>query len=243
MPFRARVRKRGEQGRHHRGGERARRRDHEKDHGPVHRLAGGPPSHHDGRDAEQDGADHDDLRVAALEPLDEELSRRPIGLGLFHELDDSGQERLARRAGDGHVERPVPVDRSREDLRTCGLVDRCRLPGDRGLVHRGAALGDRPVGGDSRTGPNDDPVTHTQGRCGHGLLDAVAKANGFIGSEGHQGCDVTRRSRARVPLEGAAQREDQNEEGTVEPLTDCGRADRGDDHEQIDVERPTLARA
>ena len=67
----------------HRGGGCARRCDNQKIMARYTDCARSP-SHHGGRDAERDGADHDDLCVAALEPLDKELGGWPIGLGLLH---------------------------------------------------------------------------------------------------------------------------------------------------------------
>ena len=214
-----------------------RRRDHEKDHGPIDRFVRGPPSRHRGNDAEQDGARHDDLRVATFEPLDEQLSLRPIGLRFLHELDDASQEGLSWCSCDGHIQPAVSVDRSRKDLRTCGLVDWRGLPRDGSLVYRGAAFGDRAIRRDSRAGPYDDSVAQAQFRRRQHLLDAVVQTHSFIRREGHEGRDVARRSRARVALEGAAQGENEDEEGAVEPLSDGCGADRGDDHQQVDVER------
>ena len=109
--------------------------------------------------------------------------------------------------------------------------------GDRGLVDVAGAVHDSSVCSDSLAGSDDDDVADRHIGC----------VNLFFGSGGGHAGGLCRGQieqalhRILCPaccdgFQGSGGGEDDDQQAAVEYLSDRGRSDRGDDHQQVDVE-------
>ena len=127
-------------------------------------------------------------------PVGEPDERRLRVLRLADQADDAGVGAV-RRAGRGpQVERPGRVDGAAAQRVTPGVLDRQRLPGERGFIQHGGIGGQRAVHGDDVARRDEQQVTGHDLVQGHGLQRSVPVAPGGARRPGQQGAQVVPRA-------------------------------------------------
>jgi hypothetical protein len=214
--------------------------DHER-HRPVERpreLAPEGDRNRDGRDGEREHAE--DVRL--FETVDEALRRRFLALGLFDHVDEAGDRRLVGPPRDLDFEAPALVYRAAEHLVAGFLRHGDGLAGQGGLVDRPLAGRDDAVERDSVAGADDEHVADGDVVDGDGDFLAVAQDLRFVRAHLDEGLDGPSRATDGVVLERVRQREQEQEHRALERGPDGERAECGDDHQQVDVDRAVAER-
>ena len=222
--------------------ERTRTRDdqqHERAIQPdVERLAG----HHERHRRDECGQYDNGRRVPGGESIDERLQRRALGLRGLHEVDDPRERGVAPAARDSNGERAMTVDRAGEHFVAFGFLDRQRFSGDRRLVHLRVPVANNAVERKLLTGADNHQCTG-----GH-ALDADQPFTGAIAHEHVAGREIDQPANGLAgavealclePLRGGEQRH--HHRGFF-VFADRHRANHGDDHQHVDVEREPLDR-
>ena len=132
---------------------------------------------------------------------------------------------------------PVPLRVPANTSSPGCLRDRQRFAGDGGLVDLAGAVEDPAVGADPLAGTDQDDVTDREFGGGDRLLAAVGgQPGGGGGREVEQAAHRVGGAGGGQRLQRAGGGEDDDQQGAVHHLPDRGRADRGDDHQQVDVQ-------
>ena len=230
--------------------DRDRRRDDERaraGHDQQHERAIEPhlewlAEREDRHDRHSERQDHHRRRVPGREAIDELLQRRPLGLRGLDEVHDAGERGIGAASRHRDGQRAVAVDGAREDFVTLELFDRQRLAGDRRLVHVRAAGPDDAVERDLFSRLDD----HQRARVD--LLDVDVPLAAIVANE-HFGRREVEQPANRLPgaiealrFEPLRRREQRHDHRRLLELADRDRADHGDDHQHVDVERTSLDR-
>ncbi len=124
------------------------------------------------------------------------------------------------------------------------LLDGQRFAGDGSLVHAADALDDDAVDGNAFAGADDDAVADDElfDFDQHGVGAAFAE-RGF-GPQFHQRGDGGAAAfDAPFPASVLRKRKEEEEHRALEGVVDVGGAERGEDHEQVDIDRAGEKRA
>jgi hypothetical protein len=207
---------------------------HEPAIDPRHRRAPADERRH-GRDERRQH--DDDGRVDAREAIDEGLRRRALGLRGLDQVDDARKRRVADQPGGLHLDGAVPVDGAGEHLVARPLVHRQRLPGNRRLIDVARAGCDATIERDLLARTHAQALTEHNLVHGYAHLGAVAEDGGLGRREVHQGADGVARAVHAVRLEMLREREEKDHCRGFRPLPDGDRADDGNRHQDVHVER------
>ena len=232
------VGNRAQDRRRHGDDQRARAGNHQQRHGTVEcRLEGLVEDEHRHDDGQR-GHDDDAQRVLLLELVQEALRRGLLLLGVFHQLDDARQRALAGQASNLDVQRARLVERPLEDRAAGRDIHRYRLAGDGGLVYAGLATRDHAVDGQPLARFDDYHVAQPQVFDLDQHLQLAAAHQRFLGAQFDQRLDGAAAASQRIVLQGVAQREEEEQDRALAPVTDDGRADGRQHHQQVDVDDP-----
>ena len=222
--------------------------DRDRDHqrtgrgGDEHRRGAqgpfGPVAAHRATDEEDGGAEGEHRGgVDAGEALHELLAPALLLLGFADEVDHSGQGVGGGGGGRFGDEGPVAVGGPGDDGVAGGFVDGDRLAGDGGLVDRGAAVDDGPVGGDVLAGPDQEPVADRDGVDVHVAFGAIGCDDGDgAGGEVQQLADRVAGAVLGELLKGLTDRVQERQRGRLRPRAERPRDHRGDGHQQLDAD-------
>ena len=211
--------------------------DHQQGDGAVEGVVAGLVAEIHEREEGQDRTGDDRDGVAAFEAVGEALGAALLLLRLFDDRDDAGEGALAGDAGDAHLKRAGGVDGAGVDLVADLLADRHRFAGDRGLVDGGFAFGDGAVGGDALARANEHAIADLElVDRDDGLAAVGGKEGGFLGGEVHEGAHGAAGAAEGIVFQRIGEGEEPEEDGAFFPVTDQGRADGGEHHEEIDAD-------
>ena len=99
-----------------------------------------------------------------------------------------------------------------------------------------------PVDGDQFAGTDDDDVAQGEAFDGDQLRAAVAFAQGLLGPQREQGLDGALGTFDGVALQHVGEAEKEKQQGALKRGADRRRAQSGEHHEHIDIERPLAQR-
>ena len=223
--------------------ERARRGDHHDGHGAV-KGGGESVAEHPDRDDDERGGEKDDAeRVEFFRALEEALRRRLLRLGFLNQRDQLGKRGLSSDLGDPHLEAAMLVERAGKKRIARLLVDGHRFAGDGGLVNAAGALDDHPVNRDAFARPDENEIADNE------VLDLYVDGfNAPLAERGDRPELDERGDGGAAALDGeflerVRKREEKEEHGALEGVMDVGGAERGQDHEQIDIDGAVEQRA
>ena len=205
----------------------------------MKRPAQQPDRHDDERDGEEDDAE----RVELLRALEETLRGGFLALRFFDELDQLGEGRFGGEFRHAHLEAAVLVERPGEEGVATRLFDRQRFAGDGGLVHAAHPLDHHAIDGNAFPGPHQHDVADDQLLDRDQLRLRAALAEGRLGPQLHQRGDGGAAPLHRQLLQRVRERKEEEEHRALEGVMHIGRAERREDHEQIDIDRAVKQRA
>ena len=162
-----------------------------------------------------------------------------LGLRVPDEADDPLQGRIGDGAGHADQDAATSIDRAREDGIADPLADRFTLPGQGRLVGPGLAFDDFAIDGEALAGADPDDIVETQCLDRHASFVVVADEAGLARSELDEGVDRPRGPVHRIGFEGAAQREEEEEDGSLDPVAEDRGPERRQDHQQVDAQPQT----
>lgn len=102
----------------------------------------------------------------------------------------------------------------------------------------GLSLDDLTVHGEALAGSHPDGVADGEGIDRHTELLAVAHSCGLPGPELDQRFDRMGGAVQGVGFEGAAEREEEEQDRPLGPVAEVGRPQRGENHQQVHAELP-----
>ncbi len=216
--------------------------DHDGHRAVKHRLERVPqqqPRHEN----QQRGEDDHAQRVPALGVLQEPLRLRLLPLRFFHHGDEFGQRRFGRDPGHAHLEAALLVQRAGEERVAKLLLHRQRLARDRCLVHAALALHHDAIHRNALTRPHQHAVVDGQLVDLHHHRPRAAFAERSLGPELHQRGNGRAAFLDRHFLQRVREREKEEQHRALERVVDVGRAERREDHQQIDVHLAAKHRA
>ena len=186
-------------------------------------------------------ADHR-RRVDAREALDERLRRRPLRLRLLDQVNDPRERRVAAEPRHAHLERAAAVDGAGEHLVAGRLVDRQRLAGHRRLVDGARARHDLAVERNLLARLDDDDAPGSRASRRRRAARLPRRGPAPRRRQIHQRADRESRALERPRFERLRDGEQEDDRRGLGPLAERDRAGRGDEHQDVDVERAQRGR-
>jgi hypothetical protein len=179
--------------------------------------------------------DHAD-RVPPLERFGEALGAPLLLLRIADDPHDPGQRALRGVLRDLDLENAGAVHRARENRVPDRLRDWLRLAGDRRLIDIGMAARDAAVNRHALARANDDALADQHILDADELLVTIAEDGGVLRGKGHQGAHGVAGAVHREVLERIRGGEERQQHAALTPGVDDRRANRGGDHQQVDVD-------
>ena len=208
--------------------------EHER---PITPLCERPPAEQRRNDRDEESEHHHRGGVDPREGLDEPLARCARRLRLLDAPQHPGQRRLVGRARHPHLESARPVDRSREHAVAGRARHRPRFAGERRLVELARPRDHDAVERDPLPRLHEDVLAGQDGRRGNPLLAAVAADERGLRGQRKQPADGAPGALEGSRLQQLREREQDHRRRALAPLADHHRAQDGDGHEHVHVQR------
>ncbi len=150
-------------------------------------------------------------------PVRERLGSGGRGLRVGDHALDAGERGVLPHRGDAHAQCTVGGDRAGDDGVADGAGHGAGLTGDHRLVHLGAAVDDRPVGRDARTGPHQGDIA--DGEVAERDRHHAVRGHllGRVGQHRGQGVERARRRAQRPHLEPVPEQHDHDQQRQFPP--------------------------
>ena len=171
------------------------------------------------------------------EAVDRGLERRALRLGLFDQVDHLGDGVVGDARRGAHRQGAALDDRAREHVVARPLAGRHGLAGDRRLVDSGLPVDDGAVDRQPLAGQRPHEIAGADRRGGHGVGVVAVDDVGLGRRQRDQVANGAARAVHGQRLQKIAQREEKDDQARLAPLADGGRADHGDRHEDVHVDR------
>jgi hypothetical protein len=161
----------------------------------------------------------------------------------FCPCDQLGQGRFAGQLGRLHFQAAVLVERPGKERVALLLVHRKRLARDRRLVDAARTFADHAIHRNAFTGTHENQVSHHEVVDGNEkrLLPPLAERR--FRPELDQRGDGRAAPFHRHLLQRMREREKEEQHRALEGVVDVGGAKRGENHEQVDIDRAAQQRA
>src|SRR5699024_7197684 len=153
------------------------------------------------------------IAIGTTSPDAQALDLGLARLGVFDQLRHLRQLGVRANAGGFHDEPASGVDGRTGHVVSVGDLDRHGLAREHRGVDRGAAGGDRPVGGDLLAGTDDELVAHYQLVDGYPLLLAVAEDGDLFSPEVKQSAEGGSGAALGALLEVASHQDERDHPG------------------------------